>query len=254
MRLRKPLEAEPRPADRKISVIIPALNESENILACLRSVQEQEGPHEMLVVDGGSTDGTPELARPHAQVISAPRGRAQQMNLGARLATGEVLLFLHADTRLHADSLATLRCALDDPRVAGGTFTLRFDADRRLLRFYSFCSRFRFRLFHYGDQGIFVRRSVFERLRGFADIPLMEDLDFLGRLRKSGRVALLPLPVTTSARRFEEHGVLRQQLLNTALVSAYYFGVPPASLARLYTPHKRVTASRSAVPGMSSGG
>jgi len=219
----------------KISVIIPALNEAENILACLRSVQGQDGQHEIIVVDGGSRDGTPQLAAALARVISARRGRAIQMNTGARLASGEVLLFLHADSLLPRDALARLREALSDSRTAGGTFTLQFDADRALLRLYSFCTRFRFPLFHFGDQGIFVRRSVFEHIGGFAELPFMEDLEFLRRLRKSGGVALVPKAVTTSARRFLQYGVVRQQIRNIALVSAFCLGARPEALARFYT-------------------
>jgi hypothetical protein len=127
-----------------------------------------------------------------------------------------------------------LRAALADPAAAGGTITLRFDENRPLLRLYALSTRLPFRLFHYGDQGIFVRRSVFERLGGFREIPLMEDVDFLRRLHRAGRVALTPAPITTSARRFVEGGVLRQQLLNIALVAAFELGVAPERLAGWY--------------------
>lgn len=221
----------------KISVIIPALNERDNILACLRSVYIQPGVSEVIVVDGGSIDDTPLLAGNAARVISAPRGRALQMNAGARMATGDVLLFLHADSQLPLDAFAQIRQLLWDPNVAGGTFALRFDEQRAILRFYSFCTRFRFSLFHFGDQGIFVRRSVFERMGGFAEIPFMEDLEFLRRLPRHGRVALARSAVTTSARRFLQHGLVRQQIRNTALVIGYLLGCRPQRLARFYAPH-----------------
>ncbi|HEV2149563.1 MAG TPA: TIGR04283 family arsenosugar biosynthesis glycosyltransferase [Longimicrobiaceae bacterium] len=220
-------------------MIVPALNEAERIVACLRSVAAQAGPRELIVVDGGSTDGTPGLARELATVAAGPRGRAWQMNVGGRLARGEVLLFLHADSVLPAGALTALRDALADPRAAGGTFTLRFDTDRPWLRLYALLTRFRPRLFHYGDQGIFVRREVFERLGGFAELPLMEDVDFLRRLRREGRVVLVPRPVTTSARRFLARGIVRQQLLNGALVLLYHLGVAPARLARWYGVERR---------------
>jgi rSAM/selenodomain-associated transferase 2 len=220
-----------------ISVIIPALNEAENIVACLRSVLAQPGLHEIVVVDGGSTDGTPKLAAALARVMVAPRGRAKQMNAGARASRGDVLLFLHSDTRLPAGALLKMRDSLADGRVVGGTFRLRFDADHPLLRFYSFCTRFPFRLFHFGDQGIFVRREIFERLGGFAEIPFLEDVDFLRRLRKVGKVVLIPADVITSARRFLQHGIVRQQLWNIALVSAYHLGARPEDLARFYSLH-----------------
>ncbi len=220
-----------------ISVIIPALDEAENILSCLRSVHVQPGPWEVIVVDGGSVDGTPQVAETAARVTSASRGRALQMNAGARLATGDVLLFLHADSLLPAGAFTQIRQLLSKPSVAGGTFTLRFDAERVMLRFYAFFTRFRFFLFHFGDQGIFVRRSVFEAMGGFAEIPFMEDLDFLRRLRKFGSVALSRAAVTTSARRFLQRGVVQQQLWNIALVSAYLLGGRPQALARFYARH-----------------
>ncbi len=218
----------------KISVVVPALDEAERIGDCLASITVQAGEHETIVVDGGSTDGTQEIARGDAALLGAPPGRSRQMNAGARAATGEILLFLHADSILDAHAFRYLRRSLSDPSIVGGTFTLRFDTDRLLLRAYAAFTHFKPRLFHYGDQGIFVRRSTFERLGGFADIPLMEDVDFLRRLRHAGTVALLPCPVTTSARRFLTRGLIRQQALNASLVALYALGVSPRVLARWY--------------------
>jgi rSAM/selenodomain-associated transferase 2 len=222
----------------KVSAVIPALNEAETIRASLRSVKEQNGDLEIIVVDGGSTDGTAEISKDHALVISSERGRAVQMNAGARQASGEALLFLHADSRLHPSSLNALLQSLTDSETVGGTFTLRFDSDSFFFRLYAFFTRFRFRYFHYGDQGIFVKRSTFEQLGGFKEIPIMEDIDFLLRLRRKGRVALIDLPVTTSARRFLKRGVVRQQLLNASLVSLYVLGVKPEILSRWYLSEK----------------
>jgi rSAM/selenodomain-associated transferase 2 len=221
----------------KVSVIIPALNESENILATLLSVKKQQGDFEIIVVDGGSIDGTAVSARAHAQVISSARGRAIQMNTGARLAKGDALLFLHADSSLHPHALSALRQTLAVSEIVGGTFTLKFDSNKFLLRLYAFFTRFKFRYFHFGDQGIFVRRSTFEQLGGFKEMPLMEDIDFLLRLRKQGRVALIQLPVTTSARRFVKQGLVRQQLLNGFLLTLYMLGVRPEILAKWYLPN-----------------
>ncbi len=218
----------------KVSVIIPALDEAENIEACLASVKRQQGDFEIIVVDGGSRDRTVEIARSYAHTITSERGRGRQMNAGARLAGGEALLFLHSDSELHPDALEGLRASLLDSETVGGTFTLKFDSDRLALRAYAFFTRFKPRAFHYGDQGIFVRRSVYDRLQGFKETPLMEDVDFLKRLRKLGRVALIKLPVTTSARRFLRHGPVRQQLRNLLLVSLYGLGVKPETLARWY--------------------
>jgi rSAM/selenodomain-associated transferase 2 len=218
----------------KISVIIPALNEARGILSCLNSVKTQPGEFELIVADGGSVDGTIEVVRPHAKVIRGQQGRAVQMNSGARQATGDVLLFLHADSCLPPHVLPLLERALADPRIAGGTFMLRFDSPRLLLRLIAFLTRFEFRYFHYGDQGIFVRRSVFEKLNGFAEIAFMEDVDFLQRLHRTGRVTLLNQPITTSARRFLERGVVRQQMMNIILVVFYLLGARPETLKKWY--------------------
>ncbi len=218
----------------KISVIIPALNEAGGILPCLDSVTSQSGEFELLVVDGGSVDGTVETVRPHARVVHSEPGRAVQMNSGARTSTGEVLLFLHADSHLPPRAFPFLEEGLADSRIVGGTFRLRFNSEKFLLRFISFFSRFKFRYFHYGDQGVFVRRRVFEQLNGFSEIPFMEDIDFLQRLHKIGRVALLNQAVTTSARRFLERGIIRQQLTNILLVIFYLLGVRPENLKKWY--------------------
>lgn len=223
-------------AAARISVIIPALDEADHLEACLASIADQEGASatEIIVVDGGSTDATREIAARAATVIGAPRGRGSQLNAGARAASGNVLLFLHADSTLHPRALAALGAALTDPGIVGGTFTLRFDRDHPLLRFYAWCTRMPLALFHYGDQGIFVRRDVYDGMCGFREWPLMEDVDFLARLRRAGRTALLPLPVTTSARRFARHGVVRQQMRNAILVLLFRLGVSPHRLAAWY--------------------
>ncbi len=217
-----------------ISVIIPALNEDRGILACLDSVNKQSGEFELLVVDGGSVDGTVEAVRPHARVVHSGRGRAVQMNSGARASTGEVLLFLHADSHLPARAFPLLEQVLADSRIVGGTFRLRFNSEKFLLRLIAFFSRFKFRYFHYGDQGIFVRRQVFEQLNGFAEIPFMEDVDFLQRLHRVGRVTLVNQPITTSARRFLERGIIRQQVMNIILVIFYLLGARPENLKKWY--------------------
>jgi rSAM/selenodomain-associated transferase 2 len=219
-----------------ISVIIPALNEAENILKTIESVRRQDQAVEIIVVDGGSVDGTPEVARSHATVIGSRRGRAIQMNTGAHHASGDVLLFLHSDSALASGALAQLRKTLDNPRVAGGSFTLIFDVDNFWLGCYAFCSTIDWLCFRYGDQGIFVRHPIFEAMGGYTEIPVMEDIDFMRRLSRYGQRGLIRhYPVTTSARRFLEHGVVRQEALNVILVGLWFLGVKPHTLARWYT-------------------
>ncbi len=218
----------------KISVIIPALNESASILASISSVKCQQGEYEIIVVDGGSDDGTVNIAQSQAEVIASERGRAIQMNAGARHSIGDVLLFLHADSSLSLGSLCAIEDALNDPQILGGTFTLGFDSPRCLLRVIALFTRLKFRHFHYGDQGIFVRRAIFEQLGGFKEIPIMEDLEFLKRLYKAGKVVLLPHPVMTSARRYLKRGIVRQQLLDIVLVILYLSGIKPDTLGKWY--------------------
>src|SRR3990167_10843174 len=195
----------------KISVVIPTLNEEFHIEKTLQSINKQEGDYEFYVVDGGSTDNTVAIAKRYACVINSKRGRAVQMNVGAKLCTGDVLLFLHADTILPDNAFREIRKRMQDNKIAGGSFYIAFDAVNFILRGISFITRFNFRLFHFGDQGIFVRRDVFQKLHGYKDMPIMEDYDFCKRLRSKGKVILIRMPVISSARRFIKKGVVRQQ-------------------------------------------
>ncbi len=222
----------------KISIIIPTLNEADNITAILESVFLQEGVYEVIVADGGSKDETQKLAAHFCTVISAPRGRALQMNYGAQEANGEALLFLHADSILHPEALKGLRSALNDARVVGGTFTMRFDHPHPLFRIYGALTHLPVRFLHFGDQGIFIRRNVFEQLNGYAEIGLMEDIDLYLRMRKVGRTAIVPYPITTSARRFLRHGLIWQQIMNIGLVALFLLGANPDQIARWYQAHK----------------
>jgi rSAM/selenodomain-associated transferase 2 len=224
--------------EEKISVIVPSLNEETLIGGTLRSIRAEAPDIEVVVVDGGSTDRSPEIAAEYAKVISAPRGRGVQMNKGAQHSFGEVLVFLHADTRVQPGYFSALREAIRKNGMVGGYSPMDFDASSALLDFFSRLTRKKFWFFHYGDQGLFVKRKIFEDLGGYAEIAIMEDLDFLMRLRKKGLLVLLPVPVKSSARRFLSGGIIRTQARNVLLVLLYLFGVRPGLLKRLYPDHR----------------
>jgi len=219
-----------------LSVIVPTLDEAEALPAALAAAR-QPGVTEIIVVDGGSRDGTLALARTLAdRVLETARGRARQMNAGAAVARGDVLLFLHADTRLPAGYAQAVARALADPRVVGGRFDVRLDATGLAYRVVGRLISVRSRVTRVatGDQAIFVRRAVFARLGGYPAVPLMEDVALSRALKRAGRVACLGETVVTSARRWQRHGVARTVLLMWALRAAYYAGVSPARLARIY--------------------
>ncbi len=221
-----------------ISVIIPTLDEAARIEATIEAVAALR-PHEIIVADGGSRDGTPTLAagRP-CRVVASPRGRAVQMNAGAASATGEVLLFLHADTRLPPTAFDDVVHALADPGTVGGRFDVRLDRAGAVYRLIETLMNARSRATRIatGDQAIFVRRRVFEELGGYAPIPLMEDVEFSRRLKRRGRVACLRTQVVTSARRWEQAGPWRTILRMWWLRALYAAGVSPHRLARAYAP------------------
>ena len=220
----------------RLSVIIPTLNEESTLGPCVGAVRAVLPQSEIVVADGGSQDGTLAVARSLTGVkaLLAPRGRGPQMNAGAAAATGDVFLFLHADTRLPTDAGTLVRSALVDPGVVGGSFFLGFDSGHPLLRLSTLASRLNRSWTTYGDQGLFFRREVFEKLGGFAPLPLFEDVDFQSRVRRVGQCVKIPKPVTSSARRFLRVGIARQKLINATLVAAYYLGASPHWLARWY--------------------
>lgn len=219
-----------------ISVIIPTLNEAATIGETLRRVRSSASC-EVIVVDGGSDDGTPELARPQADlVLSAGRGRATQMNVGARAASGQVLLFLHADTVLPPAFPALLENALRNPRVVGGRFDVRLDAEGRLFRIIETLMNLRSRLSRIatGDQAIFVRSRTFQELGGYREAELMEDLELSYRLKRRGELACLRERVVTSARRWQRDGIVRTIGLMWLLRFLYFIGVSPSYLKTFY--------------------
>lgn len=219
-------------------MVLPVLEEAAGIRPALAALQPlRERGHEVLVVDGGSRDATVALARPLADaVLQAPPGRALQMNAGAAAARGEVLLFLHADTLLPRDAAARVLAALAPGGALWGRFDVRLSGAHPAFRVIERAMNLRSRLtgIATGDQALFVRREVFERVGGFPAIALMEDIALSGRLRRLGRPACLRPPVVTSSRRWERQGIARTVWLMWRLRLGYFLGADPAGLARRY--------------------
>jgi rSAM/selenodomain-associated transferase 2 len=218
-----------------ISVIIPVLNEAAAIATTIESTR-QLGACEIIVVDGGSSDETITNAAAADRIIASERGRGRQQNAGAAAAGGDALLFLHADCWLEPGALEAVREALDDDRCIGGCFRQRIDAAGAAYRLLESGNALRVHTvgWAYGDQGIFIRRSVFEQAGGFPDVPLMEDLLLMKRLRGRGRFRLLPHRIHVSPRRWQQHGIARQTLRNWWFVLLAHVGVSPARLAQHY--------------------
>jgi rSAM/selenodomain-associated transferase 2 len=218
----------------RLSIVVPTLDEARRLPACLASARAASD--DVVVSDGGSRDGTVALARAlGARVVEGPAGRGGQLGRGAAAASGDVLLFLHADTVLPPGAREAVAGSLA-AGAEGGAFLLRFDDGRRIYRLGERFVAWRTRLSRLplGDQAQFVRRDVYAAMGGYRDWPILEDLDFARRLRARGRLAVLPLAVTTAARRYSTAGVARTLLTNWAIWLLYALGVPPQRLARLY--------------------
>jgi rSAM/selenodomain-associated transferase 2/rSAM/selenodomain-associated transferase 1 len=234
-----PLWQSAREASRRVSIIIPALNEADQLPATLHAAAAGK-PFEIIVADGGSKDDTPRIAESHgATLLRGKAGRASQMNAGASIARGEVLLFLHADTWLPAGYSETVLTALRRSDAVGGAFRFAVRDHFRNRWLIQTLANLRSHLlrFPYGDQALFVRRWVFDKLGGFPDFQIMEDYEFVRRLRRLGRLAILDAPALTSGRRWQRLGFLRATSLNKLVILGYRCGVPPAKLAALY--HRR---------------
>ncbi len=228
----------------KISIIIPVLNEAATIEATLTRLQDIPDV-EVIVVDGGSRDETVALATRCCEklalvwefkVISAADGRARQMNAGAAIATGDILLFLHADTQLPPDFDTAVRHALQNPGTIAGAFELRIDANLRGLRWIEKMVNMRSRFFSlpYGDQAIFLKATTFHDLGGFPDLPIMEDFELMLCLRREGRITIVSSSVLTSGRRWQKLGVVKTTLINQVVVAGYFLGISPTQLMRWY--------------------
>lgn len=225
----------------RISVIIPTLNERENLPETLRALAAFSDVYEIIFVDGGSNDGTREWLSHHlpanGRMVDGLRGRGNQLNTGAEAATGDVVLFLHADTRLPTNALHMIVEVLTNAEIAGGGFCVRFLEDEpRILRVVEAGINLRTRLFRSptGDQAIFARQTSYVAAGGFAQWPIFEDVDFVHRLKRVGRFAIVPARVTTSARRYVTWGVVRTVLLMYALRVGFWMGVSPFRLHRWF--------------------
>jgi rSAM/selenodomain-associated transferase 2 len=217
-----------------ISIIVPVYNEEVAIGRLLNNLDAQ-GAAEVVVVDGGSTDRTVEIASQRARLVRSEMGRAAQMNTGAAAASGEILLFLHADVLLGESALDQLRRAMQDAMIAGGNFDIRYEGTDWAATTFTHINRWRRRWgIFYGDSGIFCRRAVFDKLGGYRLWPIMEDYDFARRLSKAGRLAFLECPIQVSDRRWRNSGLLRTLWSWFLIQGLYSLGVPPRNLARLY--------------------
>lgn len=223
----------------KISVVIIALNEEMLLNSLLQKISGRENV-EIIVSDGGSTDRTYEISKKYAhKVVRSEKGRGRQLNCGARYATGDTILFLHADSTLPDNFTGKIMKSLERPGVVGGAFDFAIDSSRVGCRIISKVAslRSRFLKMPYGDQGIFVRRDVFTRMKGFSDIPLMEDLDFFKRLRKEGKTTVMKDKIMASARLWERRGLIRTTLRNWTFVTLYLMGYSPVKLYHRYYHH-----------------
>jgi uncharacterized protein len=228
--------------DQTISVIIPALNEAQTIEKTITSTQNGDQSVEVIVVDGGSIDDTVKIAQASgAKVLSFNQGRAHQMNMGAQAATGQILLFLHADTCLPIGFDRLIHTALTQINqksllTIAGAFELKINGTATGLRLVEWGVRWRSRLFQmpYGDQAIFLRADTFRQMGGFPAMPLMEDFELILQLQRLGKIKITPAAVVTSARRWQQKGILQTTIINQIIVIAYLCGVAPDRLAQWY--------------------
>jgi len=218
-----------------LSIIIPTLNEELRIAATLKQIGEGV---EIIVVDGGSTDKTREIAEKlGAKVIISPsKGRAFQMNLGAKIAKGDILLFLHGDTLLSQNYQEQIINTLSQSGIVAGAFELKIDGEEKNLRLVEKLVNWRSHWFSlpYGDQGIFLKASILTDLGGFPELPIMEDFELIQRLKKRGKIAIVSTAVITSARRWQKLGVGKTTLVNQLIIIGYYLKIPPHLLKSFY--------------------
>jgi len=219
-----------------ISIIMPVLNEGVVIEKALKNLTMQKGDFELIVVDGGSTDQTTEIAKRYGEVIVSDKGRACQMNAGAKAAIGDILLFLHADSILQNDAFVKVETVMNNEHIIGGAFNYALDDPFWFYRIIEFLANLRARIFsiYPGDHGLFVRRAIFEKIGGFKNIELMEDVELLKRLKREGKLIQLDAKILSSARRLKQEGIITtffHMQLNRFL---FFVGISPLALSRFY--------------------
>jgi rSAM/selenodomain-associated transferase 2 len=220
----------------KVSIIVPTLNEAQGLIDTLTQIQ-QLCPHELVVSDGGSDDNTLKIAKKFTEhVVRGPAGRALQMNAGAQIATGDIFIFLHADSRIERASYEKMLHSLKSSEKIGGAFSLCIDSDKWSLRLITRLANLRSKFFGmaYGDQAFFVKNSTFQQMNGFAEFPICEDIDFFKRLRKLGPVILLKEKSLTSPRRWIKEGIWFTTLRNILITILFELGFPPRILTKWY--------------------
>ncbi len=222
----------------EVSVIIPTLNEAVSLKRTIDAIKSLDENVEIIVVDGGSQDETRLIAeRCDVTVLDAERDRGNQMRVGANFARGGILWFLHADTIPSPETIGQLKNALKNADTVGGNFTICFDGNLRAAKFMTWLyPNLRKIGLLYGDSAIFVRRDIYQKIGGFKPLPLFEDLDFIRRLKRAGKIANLSAIVTTSSRRFENRSFLLTFLRWTIFQCLYWLGVSPNRLAKRYYP------------------
>lgn len=229
-----------KPYMYNFSIIVPVLNEQEQINTCLDKIngRNYDGNYEIIIVDGDPHGRTINAVTDNSVIcITSPKGRGRQMNAGAAVARGELLIFLHADTTLPDNALGKISRALQNTDYVGGAFDLKIDSERLFLKYISVRAslRSRWNRIPYGDQAIFLKKQYFDEICGFKEIPLMEDIDLMRRIKKDGKkIIILPDKVTTSARRWESEGALYTTMRNQILLGLFYLGVSPHKLAKYY--------------------
>lgn len=223
------------PTPDKISIIIPVLNEAKILEQTLSRLHSELGHHELIIVDGGSTDGSTHIAEKYGKVITSERGRSKQLNAGAAAASGNILIFLHADIWLEPGALAAVETALSSGYVGGG-FRQKIDGKNMLYRAIEIAGNIRgkyLRVF-YGDSGIFLSRADFEQIGGFPETPILEEMEFSKALRQLGKTTLVIPHIHISARRWETKGIIRTTANNWLITLLYFLKFSPEQLAKLY--------------------